>query len=384
MVLALQEPDLDAMLKQVSPARLRATVEKLSSWNTRNTSTPELTQAAEWLAGEYRKIPGIEVELMKYTLLKGRRVPEEKEVLQVVARLRGEDDRMVLVGGHMDTINMQPDADLFKARAPGANDDGSGTALALELARVMAGNKWKHTLVFVGFSGEEQGLNGSSALAKRAKDEGWKLDAVLSNDMVGNPGNLNGQSNSKEVRVFSDDLDPKGENHQQSRELARFIEWATRDKVKGHGVKLVMRRDRYGRGGDHTPFSQAGFNAVRFTEVHEEYSRQHTDKDLPESVDWEYLANNVRMNLAAMAALGNAAEPPTGLKLDTRQGHDSHLTWTAVPGVAYVVYWRDTGSPVWQGSREVGAVGEATIEKVNKDDHFFAVGAVGGIPVVAR
>lgn len=149
-------------------------------------------------------------------------------------------------------------------------------------------------------------------------------------------------------------------------------------------MKLVFRRDRFGRGGDHTPFSQNGFNAVRFVEVHEEYTRQHTPDDLPEFVDANYVANVAKVNLLVMASLANAAEPPENVRIDRRQGHDTTVTWRSTPGVSYVVYWRDTASPVWQGSKDVGAADRATIEKINKDDHVFAVGAVGGIPVEAR
>jgi hypothetical protein len=214
-------------------------------------------------------------------------------------------------------------------------------------------------------------------MAEKAKAEGWKIDAVFSNDTVGSPENKAGQRNDKQVRVFSEEV----EEH-ESRELARFIAWVTREKP--FGVKLVFRRDRFGRGGDHTPFNQNGFNAVRFVEVHEEYTRQHTPDDLPEFVDAAYVANVARVNLAATMLLANADDPPTNVRIDRRQGHDTTVTWRSTPGVSYTVYWRETASPVWQGSKDVGAVDRATIEKVNKDDHIFAVAAVGGIPVEAQ
>lgn len=400
--MSLSQPSVDDLVKEVSEQRLRATVEKLASYNTRNTLSPELTQAAEWLAGEYRAIPGMQVEIMHYTIPKGRRVPEDKDVVEVVAWLPGSEppsiqnpqskiqNRAILAGGHMDSINLG--ADPLTGRAPGANDDGSGTALALELARVMSKRRWPHTLIFCAFSGEEQGLNGSRALAKRAKAEGWQIDAVLSNDMVGNSSNKLGQKDDRRVRVFSGEYMPAAEGAagpaarppHNSRELARFVEWITRGKVRNHGIKLVLRQDRYGRRGDHTPFMEEGFNAIRFVDVYEEYSRQHTPDDLPKDMDWRYLANNTRMNLIAMSSLADAGPAPTNVRIDLKQGHDTTLTWTATPGTRYMVYWRETTSPVWEGSREVGAVDKATIEKVNKDDHFFAVGAVGGVPVVAR
>jgi hypothetical protein len=373
----VESVDVDALVKQVNARRLRATVERLASWPNRNTNNPTLTEAAEWIAGEYRKIPGLEVELMRYRIEKSQRVPEAKEVVQVVATLPGATTRRILVGGHFDTINMVQRT--LDAPAPGANDDASGTAVALELARVLASRKWRNTLVFVAWSGEEQGLLGSRALAKRAKEEGWPLDAVLSNDMVGNSRNNLGQSNARELRVFSEE----SEDH-HSRELARFLHWNAKGRIRGFAPRLVFRRDRFGRGGDHTPFNQEGFTAVRLVEVHEEYSRQHTPDDRPEAMDWRYLANSARLNLLTMATLADAAEPPTEVRVDRTQGYDTHLTWQSKPGVRYVVYWRETTSPVWQSAREVGAASEATIAKVHKDDYVFAVGAAGGIPVEAK
>jgi hypothetical protein len=370
------DPNIQAMLQEVDSARLRATVEKLASFTTRNTLSATLNDACEWLAGEYRKIPGVQAEVMRYTIPRGRRVPEDKEVGQVVARIPGESDRVIIVGGHMDSLNLQVEA--ATGRAPGANDDASGTALALEIARVMASRKWKHTLVFVGWSGEEQGLHGSRALATKAKTEGWKIDAVLSNDTVGSSSNVAGQKDEKRVRVFSDDA----ETH-ESRALAMFIEFVVKQQMKEFSVKLVFRRDRFGRGGDHTPFSEAGFSAVRFIEVHEEYSRQHTPDDLPEYMNWTYLANVTRANLAAMASLANAGAPPTSVRIDMRQGHDTTVIWEG-EGDRWTVYWRETTSPTWQGSYRVSEAKRFTLQGINKDDHVFAVGAEGGVPVEAR
>lgn len=372
----LDQPDLPSLLKQVDEQRLRATVTKLSSFTTRNTLSTGLVEACEWLAEEYRKIPGMKVEIMKYPIAKGRRIPEDMEAVQVVATLPGKTDRTVLLGGHIDSLNLEVDAKT--GRAPGANDDASGVALCLEAARVAAQSKWNQTLKFVAFSGEEQGLYGSKAMAARAKSEAMNLEAVLSSDTVGSSSNKSGQKDTKHVRVFSEE----GEGH-HSRELARIIEWSVRHSMKDFGVKLVLRRDRFGRGGDHTPFVAEGFNAVRFIEVHEEFTRQHTPDDLVEHMDFKYLAQVTRANLAALSGLANAAPAPTGVHVKLDQNHDTTILWKAEPGVKYVVYWRDTASASWQGSVEAGSEGSVMIKKVNKDDHIFAVGAVGGIPVVA-
>lgn len=377
-----QDISIPDLMRQVDQKRLKATVEHLAAMNTRNTSTPELQQAAEWVASELRKINGLEVELMPYVLPASRRVPQEKTVVQVVAKLKGIDPRVLLVGGHLDSLNTA--ADVMTGRAPGANDDASGVALSMELARVMAQRKWKRTLVYVAFTGEEQGLNGSRALAQRATKEGWKIDGVLNNDTVGSSSNKAGQKDARRVRVFSEEAAPTDEKQHQSRELARFIEWNARQGSKGFGVKLVFRRDRFGRGGDHTPFVQEGFTGVRFIEVFEEYTRQHTVEDLPQYMDFGYLANVTRLNLLTMGTLAEAGDPPTNVRVATDQSIHTTLTWTAAKGSNYVVYWRETTSPTWQGSKNVGAVGRAVIESVNKDDHIFAVGAEGGIPVPAR
>lgn len=374
----------DGLLNQVEPARLRATVEALVQLPNRNTNNATLDRAADILEAEYRKIPGLKVERMRYTAKQGPRVPVEKTVVQIVATLPGEDERRILIGGHFDTINMTDRT--LDAITHGADDDASGTALALECARILSQRKWKHTLVFVAFSGEEQGLLGSGALAQRAKDEGWKIDAVLSNDIVGCSKNANGQSDPRHIRLFSEDpalLLTDSPRH-NSRELARFIEWNSRKTIAGFGPKLVFRKDRFQRGGDHTPFNNLGFTAVRFTEPFEEFTRQHNEKDLPEFLDYPFLANVTRLNLHTAATLANAGDAPTNVRMDPKQAHDTKLTWTAKPGVRYVVYYRDSASPVWQTATEVGEVNAATIVKVNKDETIFAVGAVGGIPIEAR
>jgi hypothetical protein len=366
----------DSLIEQVSADRLIRTVRGLAAFHTRNTNSPGLTEACEWAAEQLRFVPGLQVEVMKYTA-RGNRVPTEKEVVQVVAVLPGRTERRILIGGHIDSLNLREDA--VTGRAPGANDDASGTAVSMELARVMAKKQWENTLVFVCFSGEEQGLLGSTALAQRAKDEGWKLEAVLNNDIVGNSANVGGKKDKKQIRLFSDP-----DTTTASRDLARFIEWQVRQDLKDFRVKLVYRSDRFGRGGDHTPFQRQGFNAVRFCEVWEDFTRQHNGDDKPEYVDPEYLRKAAQANLSAMVALVDAKLAPARVRIDRRQGMDTRLTWTSAEETDYVVYWRDSASPTWQGTFSAGKVAEYTVKGINKDDHVFAVGAKGGIPVEAR
>ncbi len=371
-----------SLINQVSTDHLKATLTELATYPTRNTSSPGLTKSAEWVASEFRKIPGLEVEIMQYEVKQSRRIPADKTVIQVVATLKGETDRRILVGGHLDTINLIGDP--LTAISPGVNDDGSGVALTIESARVLAQKKWHNTLVFVAFSGEEQGLLGSGALAKRAKDEKWSLEAVLSNDTVGSSraGNV---KDTKRVRLYSEELPPlkKGEVgvEHNSRELARFIEWNSRGKLGGFAPWLVFRKDRFQRGGDHTPFNNVGFTAVRFVEAIEWLEHQHTEKDTIEWIDWTYLANVTKLNILTMEALASAAEAPTGVQYEAKQAHDTTIRWKSKLGVKYVVYWRETNSPTWQGVQMAGETDHAVVKMKNKDDHIFAVGAEGGIPI---
>ena len=365
---------LSHLTSEVSKDSLRQTLTHLSTYPTRNTNTPELEKAAEWVASEFKKIPGLRVELMRYDVKKGRRVVADKSVVQVVATLPGESDKKVIVGGHLDTINLTGDP--LTAIAPGINDDGSGVALTLECARILSQKRWRNTLVFVAFSGEEQGLFGSGALAEKAQKESWKIEAMLNNDTVGasqGPGKL---KDKKRVRLYSEES-----TDHNSRELARYIEWETRGKVKGFSPWLVFRKDRFQRGGDHTPFNIKGFNAVRFVEAIEYLTHQHTDKDTLEGIDFDYLANVVRLNLISLSSFASAADAPTNVRYDAKQAHDTIVRWNSQPGVSYRVYWRESSSSVWQGMVEAGEKNEVNIKGKNKDDHVFAVGAVGGVPI---
>ena len=371
------QPNPSQLTSEVDPRRLKATVTKLASFPTRNTNTKGLTAACNWIADEFRAIPGMEVETMTYPVKASRRITKDANVVQVIATLPGRSDRRIIVGGHIDTINMKDPGD--EPPAPGANDDASGVALTLELARLAAKHQWNQTLVFVAFSGEEQGLLGSDALARRCKEQGLEIDAVLSNDTVGSSSNLAGQKDTERVRVFSEE----GVGH-NSRELARIIAFIGKRDLKGFGCKLVFRKDRFGRGGDHSSFVAQGFTAVRFVEVFEEFSRQHTREDLPQYMDFAYLANVTRLNGAVLASLGNAAPPPQNVVVVRDQSQDTTLRWTSGPNVGSTIYWRETTSPEWQGHVDVGAVNTFTVKGVNKDDHVFAVGSVGGIPVEAK
>ena len=303
----------------------------------------------------------------------------------------------MLVTGHYDS---RPSDTLdVKADAPGANDDGSGTAVSLECARVLSKLKFPATIIFLTVAGEEQGLNGSHHFAKMAKDQGWNLEAVLNNDIVG--GDKSAEQDHAVVRVFSEGVPAAateqdirrirglgGENDSSSRQLARYITDVGRSYDVGVKPMLVFRLDRYLRGGDHYSFNQQGFTAVRFTEFREDFHHQHQNVrtenrieygDLPRFVDFDYVAHVARLNAATLASLALAPAPPTNVHLVTKDlDNDSTLTWEASPGgraTGYEVLWRATTSPEWEHVEKAGSALRITL-KLSKDNVIFAVRAV--------
>ena len=346
---------ISAALQQVSAQRIRANIDKLVSFGTRSTISPQDTAAIstgrgvgaarEWLKSEFERYSKdcggcLEVKTDAFTEPPGERIPQPTEITNVYAVLKGTDaedaKRIILVTGHYDSRN----SDTFdtKGNAPGANDDGSGTAVSLECARVLSKLKFPATIVFLTVAGEEQGLNGSRHFAKMAKDQGWNIEAVLNNDIVG--GDKSTEQDHSVVRVFSEGLpaaatdqdirrirDLGGENDSISRQLARYV--ADVGSAYDAGVKpmLVFRLDRYLRGGDHYSFNQQGFAAVRFTEFREDFHHQHQNVrtengveygDLPKFVDFDYVAHVARLNAATLASLASAPAPPANVHLLTQ------------------------------------------------------------------
>jgi len=270
-----------------------------------------------------------------------------------------------------------PTDDPFDRYAPGANDDGSGTALLMELARVFAqsGLEFEATLVFMAIAGEEQGLVGARLHAERMAAEGVEISAVFNNDIVGNGTGGNGLQDTRTVRVFSE-----GPEDSLSRQLARYIRRHAARYVPGHQVRLIAREDRFGRGGDHTPFNRAGYAAIRFTESRENYQRQHTVLDTADGVDPEYLARNARVNAAPLATLALApAAPEAGFqRLGRGDGYDAHVRWEPSEGaVAYRIFWREAWGVDWEHELLVGNVTEITLPDLSIDDYHFGVAAVG-------
>ncbi|HEY6660988.1 MAG TPA: M28 family metallopeptidase [Pyrinomonadaceae bacterium] len=402
------------IVREIDARNIEATIRKLVSFGTRNTLSEQndpkrgIGAARDWLYEEFLKAAEasngrMTVEKQAYEQQKAARVPQPTIITNVVATLKGSQaestDRIYVVSGHYDSMCSSPtDA---KCDAPGANDDASGTAAVLEMARVMAKYEFDATIVFMAVAGEEQSLLGSTHFAEQAKQKNWNVDAMFTNDIVGNTLGGNGLRDRGTVRVFSEGVPSNetsaeattrrsvgGENDSPSRQLARFIKEVSDRSVPQMKVMLVYRRDRYGRGGDHIPFLERGYPAVRFTEVNEEFRHQHQNVrvengvqfgDLPDFVDFPYVANVARVNAAALATLALAPARPSGVTIQSRLSNDTDLKWepNKEPDLAgYEIVWRDTTSPVWTNSKPVGNVTTFTMKGMSKDNFFYGVRAI--------
>ncbi|WP_276498357.1 M28 family metallopeptidase [Pontibacter litorisediminis] len=410
-----QDDDIKKMINQISAENLEQLVRKMVSFGTRHTLSSTTSKkegigaAREWVKSEFEKYAQasggrMTVEMDKFVVkADGRRVPQDTEMANVMAILKGtdpNDDRVIIVGGHLDS--RATDVMDAKSKAPGANDDASGVAMVMEMARVMASQKFPATLVFVAFQGEEQGLYGSSHLAERAKKEGWNLVAMQNNDIVGNSFSAeSGLHDNTRVRIFSEGT-PVNESEEQarlrrtlgtendspSRNLARYMELVGEKYVDQMDVVLVHRADRFLRGGDHTPFNRQGFAAVRMSEMNEDFDHQHQDVrkengkqygDLPEFMDFEYLRKNTAVNLASMASLGWAPAAPEKVGvLTSNLTNKTDLQWQAPAKggkpAGYYVLMRETNSSNWEKRFYVTET-NATLP-YSKDNYFFAVQSV--------
>jgi hypothetical protein len=392
------DPRVEALVAEVSEERLRYTVDRLAGFQTRSTLSDTVAEdrgigaARRWILLEMRSYsPRLQVDFDIHGIEPGGRIPHRVVLSNVMAVLPGRSERRIYVSGHYDTT-ARPEpvegsgalipAPTFDNPAPGANDDGSGTALTMELARVFAqsGIEFDATPVFIALAGEEQGLIGARVHAQEAARNGIRIDAVFNNDIVGNVRGGNGAVDGTSVRVFSE-----GPEDSPSRQMAHYIRRMGERYVPEHRVVLIAREDRFGRGGDHTAFNQLGFAAVRFTEPRENYERQHTVHDTPDGVDEAYLARNTRVNAAAVASLALApgapvVTTPNGQPRLTRQpsGYDANLSWSPVPGAAaYRIVWREAWGPDWTHELLVGNVTNHVFRDLSIDDRIFGVAAVG-------
>jgi len=427
------DPRIHGIVAAVSAARIEADIRTLVGFGTRHTLSDTLSAtrgigaARRWIKAEFDRISAacggcLEVRYVSEVFPPDRRLRDSTNVVNVVAIQRGtgDPDRYVLMSGDIDSRV----SDVMNATdsSPGANDNASGLAGTLEAARVLTKHRFAASIAYLALSGEEQGLFGGQTVARRAREQGWNVAAVLNNDMIGNIEGVNGVVDNGTARVFSDgnpplavELPPRGEATGDtlaaalqtvlrtlgtrrvagsdvdggSRQLARYVDRIADRYVPNLDVWLIYRLDRFGRGGHHRPFADLGYPAVRIMETNENYTRQHQDireeggvpyGDVLEGVDFDYARKLTALNAATLAALAWGPDAPRNVRLGGAVEASARLAWDAPTDTAsmagYRVYWRRTDSPTWDHSRWLGRVREHTFAGLVVDNYFFGVAAV--------
>ncbi|HVW59253.1 MAG TPA: M28 family metallopeptidase [Puia sp.] len=421
----MRDPEIESMVKEVNADSLQSFIRTMVAFKTRSTvssttdSKTGIGAARNWVLAKFRQFAaGSDGRLTAFVdtttyAADGKRVKNNINLGNTVATLKGtdpNDSRIFIISGHLDS--RRTDVMDGVNEAPGANDDGSGSAAVIECARVMSRHAFPATIIFVTVSGEEQGLLGSTYMAKKAKAEGWNIEAVLNNDIIGsNNSNQTNIINNTQVRVFSEglpayELDKQAKNIRQlglendgmARQLARYVKETGERYVDNLQVMMIYRNDRFLRGGDHAPYVDNGYAAVRITEMNENFNHQHQDVrtekgvvygDLPEFMDFEYLRKNTALNLANLANLAKAPGMPGDVRVEVRGlTNSTSLAWKA-PAYGhpkgYYLLMRETTSPMWQ--RKTYTTDTAIEVPYSKDNYFFAVQAVSeagneSLPVV--
>jgi hypothetical protein len=410
-------PAVARVVEEISEERIASIMKRLEGFGTRNTFSETdnpvqgIGAARTWIAGQFRSYsPRLEVRFDRNAIKRGNRVWRDVEVVNIVAVLKGKvnPERQVIVSGHYDSLNRisKPKAAgadeatpgeedheaTTKAVAPGVNDDGSGTAAVLELARVLSQYEWNNTVVFIAFDAEEYGLIGSRAYAERAKKEKQQIEAVLNNDIIGSEATSSGRISNRVLSLFS--ADPADS---PSRQLARYVREIGERYVPSMQVNTIFRADRFGRGGDHSSFEAAGFAAVRFTTPEEDYAKQHKATDTFANSSPAYATRVTRVNGAVLASLAQAPAPPTVTRISTSastkgrtvanlsrgpSGHDAQLRWSLpkekagrdLAGFAVVI--RATTAPFWEKEIYVGDVTEYTLKDFTIDDCVMGIKSI--------
>ena len=408
------DPRVARIVSSISETRLRTLVDRLAAFGTRHTlsdttsSTRGIGAARQFIYDELaRSNPRLQVAFATFRVARQGRITRDVELRNVVALLPGRSARRIYVTAHYDTVSIgpqgahgpntrpagqpaPPDPQLdasqdYDVDAPGANDNASGTALTMELARALASADvtFDATLVFVLWAGEEQGLIGARAQIHSLAIDEVVIDAAFNNDIVGNSHGGDGARDARSVRVYA-----AGPEDSMSRALARHVQRAAATYVPAHRVRIMAREDRFGRASDHSAFTENFYPAVVFREAAENFLRQHSPSDTADGVDVRYLAQNARVNAAAAASLALAPPAPAVTTIVNgrfqptigRQpsGYDANLRWAPAPGAAsYRIYWRDAWTPDWQHSVAVGNVTSHVLEGMSIDNHVFGVAAVG-------
>ena len=420
-----RDAEIEKMVKEVSPDSLQSYIKTMVAFGTRNTLSIQtdpkrgIGAARNWVLDKFNQFAkqsnGRLSAYIDTTTLQpdGKRVDVVLLLGNVVATLKGtdpNDNRIFIISGHLDNMRSSPTDRL--GDAPGANDDASGTAAVIECARIMSKHNFGATIIFVAVSGEEQGLLGSNFMSDKAKKTNWNIEAVLNNDIMGsNNSNETNIINNSKVRVFSEGLPAYEtekvaanirslglENDGKARQLARYVKEIGERYVDNLEVVLIYRNDRFLRGGDHTPYVQRGYAAVRITEMNENYTRQHQNVreengikygDLEEHIDYEYLRKNTALNLANLANLSKAPSMPDSVKMEVKKLSNSTLLYWKVPAVGkvkgYFVLVRETTSAFWQ--KKIFTAETEMRLPFSKDNYFFAVQSVNetgneSLPVV--
>jgi hypothetical protein len=420
-----RDPEIEAMVKEVNADSLKSYIYQMVAFGTRNTlsnqnsTTRGIGAARKWVLNKFNDFAktsnGRLTAFIDTTTYKpdGKRVDRNILLGNVVATLKGtdtSDKRVFIISGHLD--GMRTNVMDSVGDAPGANDDASGCAAVIECARIMSKRNFPATIIFVTVSGEEQGLLGAYYMAKKAKQENWNIEAVLNNDIMGsNNSSETNNINNNQLRVFSEglpayELDKNGkqirqlglENDGKARQLARYVKEIGERYVDNMQIVMIYRNDRFLRGGDHTPFVENGFAAVRFTEMNENYYHQHQDVrkengiqygDLPEFMDFEYLRKNTAVNLSNLANLSKAPAMPEEVKVEVKKlSNFTYLYWKAPKtgkAKGYFILMRETTSAVWQKKFYTESLDYKL--PYSKDNYFFAVQSVNqlgneSLPVV--
>ncbi|MAN58675.1 MAG: peptidase M28 [Flavobacteriaceae bacterium] len=400
------------IIDAVSAERIKSDITRLAGFGTRNTFSDTLSEtrgigaARRWIKSEFEAISNncdgcLDVFYQKdFVPAEGnRRVPQDTWIVNVAAVQKGSTypNKYIIMSGDIDSRNS--DGSDFTKDAPGANDNASGMAGALEAARVLSKYSFEASIVYLGLSGEEQGLFGGKGFADWAKAQGWEIIGVLNNDMIGNITGVDGVISNRDFRIFSEPVPPTeteqerqarrfygGEVDGSSRQLARYVHKTTQTYMPEMNPMMIYRLDRFGRGGHHRPFNDLGWPGVRIMEAHENYTQQHQDirtedgieyGDKLKFVNFDYAAKLTAVNAITMANLAWAPPAPEKVAIGGIVEPSAKLKWDSVPGAAgYKIYWRDTTSPTWDYSRYVGNVTEFTLDGIVIDNYFFGVAAV--------
>ena len=410
-----QSQSLYDIANAISPARIESDITTLVNFGTRHTlsetesNTRGIGAARRWIKAEFEKISAqcggcLEVYFQSEVISGEKRIPDPVEVVSVIAIQRGttDPDRYVIMSGDIDS--RVSDVMDYTSDAPGANDNASGVAGTLEAARVLTQYKFNGSIVYAALAGEEQGLFGGRIMANKAKEDGWRIKAVLNNDMIGNIEGVNGVINNTTARIFAEGTRVTetesearrrrftgGEVDSPSRNLARYIDKIADQYIENLDTMVVYRLDRFGRGGHHRPFNDLGYPGIRIMETNENYTRQHQDLrtengivygDTLEGVNFDYAAKLTGLNAVSLAAMAWAPNPPANVTIEGAVQPSTTLKWDTLSATqnpqlkGYKVYWRHTDAPQWEYSKFVGKVTEATLENIVIDNYFFGVASV--------